>query len=287
MVEANTTKATNGQPAIQADSMNNFDPDDVIIALFTFDYQAVRINQVTLGSPGSNKIGSNGSITDFRNMFLRDYADVFSSRDFPTLPPRREGVDMKIELLPGKLPPFGPIYSLSRQEEEALRTYIEEALKAGIIQPSRSSAGSPVMFVKKKDGSLRLCVDYRGLNAVTETDRSALPIIKDMLQRTFGCQYFSKVDLKSAFNLIRISEGSEHLTAFRSKYGLFEYLVMPFGLKNAPGHFQAFINCIFSDLIDRGLLAYIDDLLIYAKTRQEHDEVLRIVFERLKTPVKG
>jgi hypothetical protein len=212
----------------------------------------------------------------------RDFSDVFSAKNLPSLPPRREGVDMPIELLPGKLPPFGPIYSLSQQEESTLKAYIEDALKSNIIRESRSPAGSPVMFVTKPDASLRLCVDYRGLNAITRTNRAALPIIKDMLKRTVGCRIFSKVDLKSAFNLIRIAEGQEYLTAFRTKYGHYEYLVMPFGLKNAPGHFQSFMNHIFHDLIDAGLLVYIDDLLIYAITQAEHDRILAEVLKRIR-----
>jgi transposase InsO family protein len=209
------------------------------------------------------------------------FPGVFSENEFPDLPPHRQGVDLSIDLLPGKEAPFGPIYSLSLTEEKALREYIEKATKSGIIRPSQSSAGSPVMFVRKKDGSLRLCVDFRGLNAVTESNRAALPIIKDMIQRTLGSRVFSKIDLKSAFNLIRIHEGHEHLTAFRTKYGHFEYLVMPFGLKNAPGHFQSFVNKIFGDIIDQGLLVFIDDLLIYADSQEKHDLMLNTVMERL------
>ena len=210
------------------------------------------------------------------------YKDVFSTSDFPTLPPSRSDSDLAIELEEGKSPPFGPIYSLSIQEEEVLKNYLDGALAAGIIQPSKSPAGAPVMFVKKSDGSLRLCVDYRGLNSITKTNRAALPIIRDMLFRAKGAKYYSKVDLKSAFNLIRILKGHEYLTAFRTKYGHFEYLVMPFGLKNAPGQFQALMNSIFGDLIDRGVLVYIDDLLLYSSTKETHDRLLVEVFERLR-----
>ena len=211
-----------------------------------------------------------------------EFSSVFSTEEFPKLPSYRPGFDMKIKLIDGEVPPYGPIYSLSKEEEDALREYLQAALAAGIISPSKSPAGSPVMFVKKKDGSLRLCVDYRGLNRVTVSDRTALPIIQDMIRRTVGCKFFSKIDLKSAFNLIRIANGSEYLTAFRTKYGHFEYNVMPFGLKNAPGIFQAFINHVFGDLIDIGLLGYIDDLLIYSKSHEEHFSMLREVFTRLK-----
>lgn len=190
---------------------------------------------------------------------------------------------MSIDLADGKSAPFGPIYSLSVKEEKVLKDYIEGALAAGIIRESRSSAGAPVMFVPKSDGGLRLCVDYRGLNNVTKTNRTALPIIRDMLFRANGSKYFSKIDLKSAFNLIRIMEGHEFLTAFRTKYGHFEYLVMPFGLKNAPGTFQGLMNSIFGDLIDRGVLVYIDDLLLYSVSEEEHRRLLKEVFKRLRS----
>ena len=151
------------------------------------------------------------------NDLINRNQEVFSTSDFPSLPPHRDNVDLKIDLLPGAIAPFGPIYSLSREEEKALQRYLEKALEAGIIRPSTSSAGSPVMFIKKSDGTLRLCVDYRGLNSVTATNRAALPIIDDMLRHTTGSKYFSKIDLKSAFNLVRIAPGYEHLTAFRTK----------------------------------------------------------------------
>ena len=205
-----------------------------------------------------------------------------SAIKFPSLPERRPGFDIKLTLQKGKVPPFGPIYPLSKAEEDELRRYLKGALEAGIISPTTSPAGSPVLFVKKADGSLRLCVDYRGLNAVTVTDKTALPIIKDMLRRTIGANYFSKIDLKSAFNLLRIAAGDEYLTAFRTKYGHFEYKVMPFGLKNAPGTFQAFLNHVFGDLIDRGVLGYIDDLLIYSRTKEEHVKLVFEVFNRLR-----
>ena len=213
---------------------------------------------------------------------LKEFEDVFSQEEFPDLPIHRHGVDLSIDLVEGKTAPFGPIYSLSVQEEHVLKKYLDGALAAGIIRKSTSSAGAPVMFVKKSDGSLRLCVDYRGLNSVTKTNRAALPIIRDLIFRANGSKYFSKIDLKSAFNLIRIQEGQEFLTAFRTKYGHYEYLVMPFGLKNAPSTFQALMNSVFGDLIDRGILVYIDDILIYTQDLDSHEKLLREVFERLR-----
>jgi hypothetical protein len=233
-------------------------------------------DSVTIGIVGGDEVDST------TKGIFSEYADVFSQTDFPLLPEHRAGVDLSIDLIEGKSAPFGPIYSLSLQEEKVLKEYIEGALAAGIIRESRSAAGAPVMFVKKSDGGLRLCVDYRGLNSVTKTNRTALPIIRDLLFRANGSKYFSKIDLKSAFNLVRIVEGQEHLTAFRTKYGHFEYLVMPFGLKNAPGTFQGLMNSILGDLIDRGVLVYIDDILVYTEDLEGHLSLLQEVFERLR-----
>ena len=128
------------------------------------------------------------------------------------------------------------------------------ALAKGLISPSKSSASSPVLFVKKANGKLRLCVDYRGLNRVIETNRAPLPIMKEIIRTAAGHKIYSKIDLVSAFNLIRIKEGDEWLTAFRTKYGLYEYNVVPFGEKNAPAAFQSFMNRILCDLLDRGVV---------------------------------
>lgn len=213
---------------------------------------------------------------------IEEFRDVLSSEDLPNLPPNRPGVDMVIDLIPGEKPPFGPIYALTNDEELELQRYISLALEKGLIRPSRSAAASPVLFVKKPNGKLRFCVDYRGINRVIHANRAPLPIIKEILEKASTGRIFTKLDLKSAFNLIRIKPGHEWLTAFRTKYGLFEYLVVPFGGKNAPATFQGFINQIFCDLIDRGLLAYIDDLLIYAKDQADHDVILLEVFKRIR-----
>src|ERR1700738_3104482 len=140
-------------------------------------------------------------------------------------------------------------------------------LKTGKIRPSKSPAGSPILFVPKPNGrGLRLCVDYRGLNKITVLNRYPLPLIHELRDRVCGAKLFSKIDLKTGFNLIRIKQGDEWKTAFRTRYGLYEYLVMPFGLANAPATFQNMMNDIFRDLIDRGVLIYMDDFLIYTTT---------------------
>src|SRR5690606_30819430 len=135
--------------------------------------------------------------------------------------------------------------------------------------------------VKKKDGTLRLCVDYRALNKVTIKDRCPLPLINETIDQLREATIFSKLDLKGAYNLIRIAEGDEWKTAFRTRYGHFEYLVMPFGLTNAPATFQAFINDVLREYLDHFVVVYLDDILIYSKTKEEHIEHVRKVMKTL------
>ena len=171
--------------------------------------------------------------------------------------------------------PWGPIYNLSPVELETLREYIDENLGNGFIRHFRSPAGAPIFFVKKKNGSLRLVVDYRGLNKVTIRNRYALPLISNLLERLSGAKYFTKLDLRGAYNLVRIRPGDEWKTAFRTHYGHFEYTVMPFGLTNALAIFQHMANDIFQDFLDIFTIVYLDDILIYSKTQEEHDEHVR------------
>ncbi|MBW0569329.1 hypothetical protein O181_109044 [Austropuccinia psidii MF-1] len=176
------------------------------------------------------------------------YLDVFSKVKAEKLPPHC-ACDHHIKL-EGSLPPVGVIYSLSNQDSDTLRAYISGNVEKGFIQPSSTSTGAPVLFVKKKDGGLRLCVDYRKLNAVTRKNKYPVPPMNQLLTVYNGSSIFSKIDLCGAYNLLRIKESEEHLTAFRTKYGSNEYLVMPFGLTNAPASFQNLVNDIFQDLLD-------------------------------------
>ena len=188
-----------------------------------------------------------------------------------TLPlPRRTAADHAIDLLPGTTPPYGPIYPLSQAELEVLRRYLDDALAKGWIRKSISAAGAPILFVPKKTGELRLCVDYRALNRVTEKNRYPLPLISEILDRLSGAKYFTKLDLKDAFHRIRIREGDEWKTAFRTRYGHFEYLVMPFGLTNAPATFQSYIHQALHGLLDEFCIAYVDDILIFSSDRDSY-----------------
>jgi len=156
-------------------------------------------------------------------------------------------------------------------------------LRTGKIRRSTSPAGSPILFVPKPNRKgLRLYVDYRALNRITFPNRYPLPLMQELQDRVQGAKWFTKLDLKNGFNLILIREGDEWKTAFRTRYGLYEFQVMPFGLTNAPSTFQDLMNHVFSDMIDLGLLVYMDDFLIYAKTEEEHDQRVKEVLKRLR-----
>ncbi|KAI1000932.1 hypothetical protein K3495_g7266 [Podosphaera aphanis] len=173
--------------------------------------------------------------------WLHHQTAAFSKLDSRVLPPHRP-IDHKIVLKEGTQPPFGKLYGMTREELLALREWLNDNLSKGFIRASSSPAASPVLFVKKPDGTLRLCMDYRALNSVTVKNRYPIPLISETLDRLSKAKYFTKLDVISAFNRIRIAKGDEWKTAFRTRYGLFESLVMPFGLTNAPSTFQNYIN---------------------------------------------
>ncbi|KAG9939811.1 hypothetical protein KCU85_g10054, partial [Aureobasidium melanogenum] len=188
---------------------------------------------------------------------------LFQEEENANALPRHQPWDHEIRLEPGKQPTFGPIYALSEKELKTLREYLDENLARGFIRKSESPAGYPILFAPKKDGSLRLCVDYRKLNDITIKNRYPLPNIEELQDRLAKAKWFSKIDLKGAYNLIRMKEGEEWKTAFRTRYGHYEYLVMPFGLTNAPATCQMMINDTLREYLDITVVAYLDDILIY------------------------
>jgi len=215
-------------------------------------------------------------------MEFRQYLGIMSKEAADTLPEHCP-YNCKIDLKEGTTAPWGPIYPLSEIELQTLQEWLKEMEKTGKIRRSTSPAGSPILFVPKPNGwGLRLCVDYRGLNAVTIPNRYPLPLMQELQDRVQDARYFTKMDLKNGFNLIRIRDGDEWKTAFRTRYGLYEFNVMPFGLTNAPSTFQDMMNHILSDILDIGVLVYMDDILVYAKTEKEHDTLVKTVLERLQ-----
>ncbi|KAL9570381.1 hypothetical protein ACKAV7_005460 [Fusarium commune] len=210
----------------------------------------------------------------------RIYEKLFKE-ELETKVPQHSRWDHEIWLKTDDLP-FQKIYNLNEKELTTLKEYLETELAKGNIRISTSSAGFPVMFVPKKNGKLRLVVDYRKLNALTIKDRTPLPLITELKDRLQGKQIFTALDLKGAYNLIRIKEGDEWKTAFRTKFGLFEYLVMPFGLTNAPATFQRMINNVLRQYLDVFVVCYLDDILIFSDNEEEHKEHVHKVLKALQ-----
>ncbi len=198
--------------------------------------------------------------------------------------PKNTGINEHvIELVEVKQLPYGPIYSLGPVELETLKAYIETHLKTGFIRPSKSSAGAPILFDKKPDGSLRFCVDYRGLNNLTIKNLYPLPLIGESLDRLGRAKRFTQLDLTSAYHRMRIQEGNKWKTAFCTRYGHFEYQVMSFGLSNAPASFQGYINKIPAEKLDIFVIVYLDDILVYTGAPgQPHVDAVRWVLEQLR-----
>jgi hypothetical protein len=247
----------------------------------------LELNPTILQHPAARVIGYVAAISMEEGLQtvpeqFRPFIDIMGKEAADALP-NHTSYDHEIKLKEGETAPWGPIYPLSEVELETLREWLKEMLRTGKIRRSTSSASSPILFVPKPHGrGLRLCVDYRGLNRVTVANRYPLPLMSELQDRIRDAQYFTKIDLKNGYHLVRIKEGDEWKTAFRTRYGLYEFLVMPFGLCNAPATFQDMINHIFWDLLDQGLVAYIDDLLIYARTREQHDQIAMEVLKRLR-----
>jgi hypothetical protein len=212
---------------------------------------------------------------------FREFLGIMGKEAAERLPDHRQ-YDCKIDLKEGESPPWGPLYPLSENELEVLREWLKEMLRTGKIQRSTSSVGAPILFVPKPSGrGLRLCVDYRGINRITIPNRYPLPLMQELQDRVRGATMFTKLDLKSGFALIRMKEGDEWKTAFRTRYGLYEFNIMPFGLTNAPATFQDMMNYTFSDMLDLGLIIYMDDILIYAETEEKHEKIVMEVLKRL------
>jgi hypothetical protein len=214
--------------------------------------------------------------------FHHEFTDVFSRQLATVLPPHRP-YDHKIDLLPGyEDHGHGSLYGMSHDELRVLKKYLEENLATRAINVSTSRASSPVLFVKKPGGGLRLCVDYRKLNAITVKNRYPIPLIRETLTQLSRAKYYTKIDIIAAFNRLRITEGDEWKTAFRTRYGLFEYNVLPFGLSNGPSSFQRYINEALHEYLDVFCTAYMDDILIYSSTLTEHRQHVKQVLTRLR-----
>jgi hypothetical protein len=211
---------------------------------------------------------------------VRDFSDVFRE-ELPGMPPDRE-VEFVIDLLPRTTPISKRPYMMSVEELKELKKQLMELQEAGYIRPSSSPWGAPVLFVQKKDGSQRMCVDYRSLNDVTLKNKYPLPRIEDLFDQMRGGRIFSKIDLQSGYHQMKIRPLDIPKTAFSTQYGLYEFTVMSFGLTNALAYFMNMMNKVFMEYLDRFIMVFIDDILIYSKSDSEHEEHLRLLLQELR-----
>jgi hypothetical protein len=209
-----------------------------------------------------------------------EYLDVFPN-DLPGMPPDRD-IEFIIELQPGMAPISKKSYRMPPNELAELKIQLQDLLDKGFIHPSASPWGCPALFVKKKDNSLRLCVDYRPLNAVTIKNKYPLPRIDILFDQLAGAKVFSKIDLRFGYHQIKIQPSDVPKTAFSTRYGLYEYLVMSFGLTNAPAYFLYLMNSVFMQELDKFVVVFIDDILIYSKNPKDHAQHLHVILQRLR-----
>ena len=212
---------------------------------------------------------------------VTEFADIFPKELPAGLPPQRQ-LDHRIELVPGAEPPHRAPYRMSPQGLDELKKQLRELTEKGYIQPSVSPFGAPVLFVPKKDGGVRMCVDYRALNRVTVHNRYPLPRIEDLLDRLQGAKFFTKIDLRSGYHQIRVHPTDVPKTAFRTRYGHFEFLVLPFGLTNAPATFMHLMHSIFREQLDDFIVIFLDDILVYSRDLISHVAHVRKTFEILR-----
>jgi hypothetical protein len=204
---------------------------------------------------------------------VRDYPNVFTEV-YSGLPPNRE-IEFTIDLVLGTQPIHKAPYRMAPTELKELKEQLEELLDRGFIRPSVSPWGAPVLFVKKKDGSMRLCIDYWELNRVTIRNKYPLPRIDDLFDQLKEASVFSKIDLRSGYHQLKVREDDVQKTAIRTRYGHYEFMVMPFGLTNAPSVFMDLMNRVFHKYLDQFVVVFIDDILIYSSNHHEHKEHLK------------
>ncbi|GJT14937.1 putative reverse transcriptase domain-containing protein [Tanacetum coccineum] len=224
--------------------------------------------------------GSGEALRNCTHSSKTSFSEVFPE-DLPGLPPTRQ-VEFQIDLVPGAAPVARAPYRLAPSEMKELSEQLKELSDKGFIRPSSSPWGAPVLFVKKKDGSFRMCIDYRELNKLTVKNRYPLPRIDDLFDQLQGSSVYSKIDLRSGYHQLRVREEDIPKTAFRTRYGHYEFQVMPFGLTNAPAVFMDLMNRVCKPYLDKFVIVFIDDILIYSKNEKEHKEHLKQILELLK-----
>ena len=213
-------------------------------------------------------------------LVVKDSLDVFPE-ELPGIPPEIE-VDLSIEILPGTSPTSKAPYTMAPTKLKELKIQLQELLDKGLIRPNVSPWGAPVLFVKNKDGTLWICIDYRQINKVTVKNKYPLSRIEDLFDQLKGVGVFSKIDLRSGYYQLRVTDVDVLKTAFRTRYGHYEFLVMPFEFTNAPVAFMDLMNRVFRPYLDQFVVVFIDDILVYSRDEQEHEQHLKIVLQTLR-----
>lgn len=239
-----------------------------------------RIKYVSRHVPRRTQVNALTGVVQEEVPVVMDYPDVFPE-ELPGMPPDRD-IEFLIELLPGTGPISKRPYRMPANDLEEIKKQIKELLEKGYIRRSSSPWGAPVLLVEKKDKSLRMVVDYRALNEVTIKNKYPLPMINDLFDQLQGAKVFSKIDLRSGYHQLKIREKDIPKTTFTTRYGLYEYTVMSFGLTNAPAYFMSMMNKVFMEYLDKFVVVFIDDIMVYSKNEEEHKEHLRLVLEKLR-----
>jgi hypothetical protein len=210
---------------------------------------------------------------------VKEYPDIFPE-ELPGLPPNRD-IKFVIDLAPRIAPIAKRPYRMATTELAELKKQLSELEQKGYVRPSSLPWGAPILFVKKKDGSMRLCVDYRALNEVTIKNKYPLLRIDDLFDQLKGAKYFSKIDLRSEYYQLKIQSEDMLKMALVARYGQYEFIVMSFGLTNAPAYFMNLMNKVFMEELDRFVIVFIDDILVYSRSAEEHGQHLKVVLKKL------
>ncbi|MCO5601210.1 hypothetical protein L7F22_055329 [Adiantum nelumboides] len=250
---------------------------------FKFKEKDMYINAQESGSLNDEtQVNENGMQVDLElSNFLNQFQDVFIDDILGELSPKRGDDDHMIELTPRSSLPNKPPYRVSQAQQEEIMRQVNELVEKAMVRPSSSPFYSPVLLVQKKDGTYCMCVGYRALNRITIKNRFPVPRIEDLFDKLQGSTYFSRIDLKSGYHQIRIVNEDIVKTAFRTTFGLYEYLVMPFGLTNAPATFNRMMERIFRPHHNFTGVFFFDNVIIYSETIEEHKEHLKVIFQAI------
>lgn len=264
------SKDSNQQPEVDKGSSL------LTINRFEKEMNDIGVVYIVLGVESS----AGAAVPNAAKTIIEEFLDVFPIDLPPELPPLRK-IQHQIDLVPGSKLPNQPHYRMSPKEHEELRRQVEELLKKGYVRESLSPCGVPALLIPKKDGTWRMCIDSRAINRITVRYSFSIPRLDDLLDQLSGATIFSKLDLKSGYHQIRIREGDEWKTAFKTREGLYEWTVMPFGLSNAPSTFMRMMNELFRPFIGKFLVVYFDDILIYSVNLEAHLNHLKEVLSLL------